>query len=69
MQLIGNRYRIKSLIGEGGMASVYSAIDEKLERRVAVKILHEHLARNDDIRFRFHQEAKSISGIEIVYST
>ena len=46
------------------MASVYSAIDEKLERRVAVKILHEHLARNDDIRFRFHQEAKSISGID-----
>ncbi|SMF21922.1 serine/threonine-protein kinase [Pseudobacteriovorax antillogorgiicola] len=64
MQLIGNRYRIKSLIGEGGMASVYAAIDEKLDRRVAVKVLHAHLARNEDIRQRFHQEAKSISGID-----
>ncbi|MFW7377587.1 MAG: serine/threonine-protein kinase [Oligoflexus sp.] len=64
MQLIGNRYRIKGLIGEGGMASVYSAIDEKLDRRIAIKILHSHLARNQDIRKRFHQEAKSISGID-----
>lgn len=64
MHLIGNRYRIKSLIGEGGMASVYSAIDEKLDRRVAVKILHPHLGRIPDIRRRFHLEAKSISGID-----
>ena len=64
MHLIGNRYRIKNLIGEGGMASVYSAIDEKLDRRVAIKILHAHLARNEDIRLRFHQEAVSISGID-----
>lgn len=64
MKLIGNRYRVKGLIGEGGMASVYSAIDEKLDRRVAIKLLHSHLARNDDIRQRFHQEARSISGID-----
>jgi serine/threonine protein kinase len=64
MELIGNRYRIKGLIGEGGMASVYSAIDEKLDRRVAIKVLHSHLARNQDIRQRFHQEARSISGID-----
>ena len=36
---IGNRYRLKTLIGEGGMASVYAAVDEKLDRRVAIKIL------------------------------
>ena len=64
MQLIGNRYRIKGLIGEGGMASVYSAIDEKLDRRVAVKILHSHLSKNQDIRQRFHLEAKSIADID-----
>lgn len=64
MQLIGNRYRIKGLIGEGGMAAVYSAIDEKLGRRVAIKILHSHLSKNDDIRHRFHQEARSISSID-----
>ena len=61
---IGNRYRLKTLIGEGGMASVYAAVDEKLGRRVAIKILHSHLARNDDIRQRFHMEAQSISSID-----
>ncbi len=62
--LIGQRYRIKALIGEGGMASVYSALDEKLERRVAIKILHPHLARNPDIRERFLLEAKTVSGLD-----
>ena len=61
---IGNRYRLKTLIGEGGMASVYAAVDEKLDRRVAIKILHSHLAKNDDIRQRFHMEAQSISSID-----
>jgi serine/threonine protein kinase len=46
------------------MAAVYSAIDEKLGRRVAIKILHSHLSKNDDIRHRFHQEARSISSID-----
>ncbi len=63
-QLIGNRYRIKGLIGEGGMASVYAALDEKLDRRVAIKILHQHLARNPDIRERFLLEAKTVSNLD-----
>ena len=46
------------------MASVYAAVDEKLDRRVAIKILHSHLAKNDDIRQRFHMEAQSISSID-----
>jgi serine/threonine protein kinase len=62
--LIGQRYRIKALIGEGGMASVYSALDEKLERKVALKILHPHLARNTDIRDRFLLEARTVSGLD-----
>ena len=62
--LIGQRYRIKALIGEGGMASVYSAMDEMLERRVAIKILHPHLGRNNDIRERFLLEAKTVSGLD-----
>ncbi|MDQ3230475.1 MAG: protein kinase [Pseudobdellovibrionaceae bacterium] len=63
-QLVGNRYRIKGLIGEGGMASVYAALDEKLDRRVAIKILHQHLARNPDIRERFLLEAKTVSNLD-----
>lgn len=63
-QLLGNRYRIRELIGEGGMASVYIATDEKLDRQVAVKILHPHLSQNEDIRERFQMEARAISGVE-----
>lgn len=59
--LIGNRYRIKNLIGEGGMASVYAALDEKLNRQVAIKILHQHLSRNAELRERFLLEARTLS--------
>jgi len=63
-KLLGNRYRIVDLIGEGGMAYVYLAIDEKLGRRVAVKVLHEHMERNPEIRQRFQAEAQTISAFD-----
>jgi serine/threonine protein kinase len=63
-QLLGNRYRIQERIGEGGMAYVYVALDEKLGRKVAVKVLHEHMERNVDIRKRFLGEAQAISTLE-----
>ena len=63
-QLLGQRYRILDLIGEGGMAYVYRAVDEKLGRQVAVKLLHEHMERNPDIRARFQQEAKAVSALD-----
>lgn len=46
------------------MANVYRALDEKLGRYVAVKILHEHLQRNPDIRSRFQQEAQAVSTLD-----
>ena len=63
-KLLGNRYRVVDLIGEGGMAYVYVAIDEKLGRRVAVKVLHEHMERNPEIRQRFQAEAQTISAFD-----
>ncbi len=63
-KLIGDRYRIKSRLGEGGMATVYLALDEKLGRKVAIKILHAHLTENKDICNRFHYEARSISSLD-----
>ena len=63
-KLLDNRYRIKKVIGEGGMACVYLAFDERLGRNVAVKVLHSHLTQDEEIRQRFHLEAKALSGAE-----
>ena len=46
---IGGRYKIESLLGSGGMSSVYRATDPNLQRTVAIKIIHHHL-RVDDSR-------------------
>ena len=52
-------YRIESKIGEGGMGTVYRAIETNLERRVAVKVLNADLARNATIAERFRSEARA----------
>ena len=44
--LLGGRYALRSLVGEGGMAEVFSALDGVLDRPVAVKVLREHLAHD-----------------------
>lgn len=58
-RLIADRYRIKSLVARGGMANVYLATDERLEREVAVKVIYPHLAENPSFRTKFIQEAKT----------
>ena len=45
-QLLDGRYEILELIGEGGMAIVYKALDHRLNRSVAVKILRDEMARD-----------------------
>ncbi|WP_280909598.1 Stk1 family PASTA domain-containing Ser/Thr kinase [Leucobacter exalbidus] len=57
------RYAIRSRIARGGMAMVYLANDVRLERRVAVKVMHEHLAEDENFRRRFDQEARSAAGL------
>jgi eukaryotic-like serine/threonine-protein kinase len=58
-RLIDGRYQVRSRIARGGMATVYLATDLRLERKVAIKVMHGHLS--DDIKFRdrFIQEARS----------
>jgi eukaryotic-like serine/threonine-protein kinase len=56
--LAAGRYRIERTLGFGGMAVVYLAHDEELHRRVAIKVLAEHLAGDDSFRARFLQESK-----------
>ncbi len=45
-ELIVGRYELELLVGEGGMSTVYRAYDTVLERRVAIKVLHEHYSRD-----------------------
>lgn len=58
-RLIDDRYQVRSRIARGGMATVYVATDLRLERRVAVKIMHGHLADDEAFKERFVQEARS----------
>jgi eukaryotic-like serine/threonine-protein kinase len=54
----GGRYRLERPLGHGGMASVYAARDTELDRAVAVKLLAENLAGDDELRKRFLREAR-----------
>ena len=45
--LIDGRYQLLSQMGSGGMATIYEALDTRLDRRVAVKIMHSHLAQDE----------------------
>jgi tRNA A-37 threonylcarbamoyl transferase component Bud32 len=56
-RLMVGRYRLNRPIASGGMAEVWEATDETLARRVAVKLLHPHLARDDSFVRRFRAEA------------
>ena len=55
------RYEIESELGQGGMSIVYRARDKQLSRPVAVKVLHDFLARQEDARRRFHREAVAVA--------
>ena len=56
---IAGRYELEELVGTGGMSSVYRAYDTVLDRNVALKMLHEHYARDEDYLERFRREARS----------
>jgi serine/threonine-protein kinase len=58
-RLIDGRYQVRSRIARGGMATVYLATDLRLERRVALKVMHSHLADDTNFKNRFVQEARS----------
>jgi eukaryotic-like serine/threonine-protein kinase len=60
-QMLDGRYRVESLIARGGMATVYLGTDTRLERTVALKIMHAELASDEDFVRRFVGEARSVA--------
>jgi eukaryotic-like serine/threonine-protein kinase len=57
-QLVGNRYQIERLVARGGMATVYLATDQRLDRKVALKAIHPHLSNDPSFQEKFVLEAK-----------
>src|SRR5437868_4917118 len=59
--LIADRYELEELVGTGGMSTVFRARDVQLDRRVALKILHEHFADDPEYLERFRREARAVA--------
>jgi serine/threonine-protein kinase len=62
-QLVAGRYLIKAFVASGGMASVYRAQDQILEREVALKVIHPHLATDRSFIEKFRREAKMAASL------
>lgn len=62
-RILADRYELKELIGQGGMADVYLAYDDILKREVAVKILRSSLTGNPIYITRFHREARAAAAL------
>ena len=61
--VLGGRYRLVELLGQGGMATIYRASDSQLGRDVAVKVLHREYGRDPDFVARFRQEAHAAAAL------
>jgi len=66
-RLVDGRYQIVARVARGGMATVYRAHDTRLNREIALKVMHPHLAEGDQaasFRQRFEREARSAAGLQ-----
>ena len=61
-RLLNGRYRLERRLGRGGMGAVYAAVDDVLERPVAVKLIREDIVGPLDLGSRFRQEARAAAG-------
>ena len=62
-EIIDGRYQLTKQLATGGMATIYQAMDLRLDRIVAVKIMHPHLAQNEDFVNRFIKEARAAAAL------
>jgi eukaryotic-like serine/threonine-protein kinase len=63
-QVVAGRYRVESVLGEGGMGIVYRAVHVTLGKTVALKVLRQDMAHDEVVAQRFVQEAKALSRIQ-----
>jgi len=61
--IIEGKYRVLRRIGEGGMGTVYEGENVRIERRVAIKVLHEHVASSQEFAQRFEREARACARV------
>ncbi len=59
--MLSGRYRLESKLGSGGMSTVYLAVDETLGRHVAIKVIHQEIADQQDQLERFRREARAVA--------
>ena len=62
-KLLSERYEVRALLGRGGMAEVHEGVDNRLGRRVAIKLLRSDLARDPSFHTRLKREAQSAAGL------
>jgi serine/threonine-protein kinase len=62
-EVLADRYELEELVGAGGMSSVYRAHDRLLDRKVAVKVLHQQYSGDEDYVERFRREARSVAAL------
>jgi serine/threonine-protein kinase len=62
-EVLADRYELEELVGTGGMSSVFRAHDRLLDRKVALKVLHQQYSDDDDYVERFRREARSVAAL------
>ena len=62
-EVLSDRYELEELVGTGGMSSVYRAHDRLLDRKVALKVLHEQYTADEDYVERFRREARAVAAL------
>ena len=62
-EVIDGRYQLTRVVASGGMATIYAALDLRLDRQIAVKVMHPHLAQDEQFVSRFIREAKAAASL------